>query len=98
MLTPVGNVIIGADCSATNNAPDKLKSSFLRYNFVGCEIITNFAPEFIPHLRKGNRKTQALMLCVFCFYIRLGNLLRLYLLIILFLAASLPSSGYAVSK
>ena len=47
----------------------KLFLDFIRYYFVVCKINHNFAPEFIPHLREGNRKTQALKLCVFCFFI-----------------------------
>ena len=60
-------LLIEPDFGARANARNELKRTFLGYNFVGYEIITKFAPEFIPHLRKGNRKTQALKLCVFCF-------------------------------
>ena len=36
-------------------------------NICFLNIICIFATEFISHLREGNRRTQALMLCVFCF-------------------------------
>ena len=41
----------------------------MRLYFAGKEKICTFAVEFIPHSREGNRKTQALKLCVFCFFI-----------------------------
>ena len=44
----------------------------MRLYFAGKEKICTFAVEFIPHSREGNRKTQALMLCVFCFIICWG--------------------------
>ena len=45
----------------------KLFNPEMRLYFAGKEKICTFAVEFIPHSREGNRKTQALMLCVFCF-------------------------------
>ena len=66
--------------------------------FVITKIITNFASEFIPHLRKGNRRTQASKLCVFCFYRRFGNRRRLYFCLILSRLLSFPVNGYAVNK
>ncbi len=37
-----------------------ITSIFLRQNFVDRKIRIIFAYEFIPHLREGNRKTQAI--------------------------------------
>ncbi len=49
-----------------------------------------FAFEFISQLREGNRKTQDLILCVFCFYRTLSNRLLLYFDIILSRLLSFP--------
>ena len=53
--TPIVYIILPK--SIRNRASSSI---FLRQNFVDSKIRIIFAYEFIPHLREGNRKTQAI--------------------------------------
>ena len=48
----------------------KHKYYALKFYRIACVLKKGciFATEFISHLRKGNRKTQASKFCVFCFF------------------------------